>query len=362
MMPATVLPATSGGILSDIIVWVRRILKTPSTAALSDKTICDYVNRFYMYEMAARLQLFELKRQFLFETTPNVFQYQAPFLFNENPAQGDAPDNPNVPAYQEFRDPIYCDGIQMGWYQSPKQFYGVFPELVLNEQPFFGDGTPGPYTFVFGSQPILRGFTDDLQNLEPQVFISAQDVNGEQEFIVDNGNGLMQRMDYAMQGILFPTPPITATNNAGTVDYNLGTATVTFENAIPATSVINTQCSPFSAGVPRICLFFNNIFKLYPVPDRVYKIQMDCYITPAQFMETDSSIPFAYMSEYIARGAARKILSDNADYDQFNFYEQFFKEQEVLVLRRTERQNTVTRTPTIFSYQSSDNAFSFTRY
>ena len=185
-------------------------------------------------------------------------------------------------------------------------------------------------------------------------------------FLVDNGNGLLQGMDYAMQKILFPTPPISGpptNNNAGTVDYINGIATFTFSNAIPTTSVINVQCSPYSGGTPRICLFFNNIFKLYPVPDRVYKIQMDAYINPLAFMNTGGSIPFAYMSEYIARGAARKILSDNADYDQFQFYENLFKEQEVLVLRRTERQNTAVRTPTIFSAQTGGNNGSlFTRY
>lgn len=361
-MTSAPLPSTSGGILSDVVTWVRRIVKTPSTAALPDNLICDYINRFYMYEMAERLQLFELKRQFLFETTPNVFEYQAPFLLTNSPSNPDSIPGPRVPAYQELRDPAYCDGVQMGWYQSPRQFYGVFPELVLNEQPFFGDSTPGPFTTVFGSQPVLPGFTDDLNNLEPQVFISAMDITGTQQFLVDNGNGLLQGMDYAMQNVIWPTGPITPTNNAGTVNYTTGVATFTFSANIPPTSVINTQSSPYSPGVPRIILFFNNIFKLFPVPDRVYKIQMDAYINPVQFMTVGSSLPFAYMSEYIARGAARKILSDNADYDQFQFYENLFKEQEVLVLRRTERQNSVTRTQTIFSYQSSDNAFSFTRY
>ena len=355
---------TPGGILAEIILWVRRIIKTMSTAAMPDRTIADYINRFYMYEMAERVQLFELKRQFLFETSPNVFQYQAPFLYQTS-TDPEVPGNPAVPSYQEFRDPVYCDGIQMGWFQNDKQFYGVFPELVLNEQPFYGNGTPGPYTFVFGSQPVLPGFIDDLGNLEPRVFISAMDSEGIQEYIVDQGSGLLQGMDYAMQTILFPTGPqrnITPTNSAGVVNYLLGTATCTFNNPIPATSVISTQTNPYSSGFPRICLFFNNIFKLYPVPDRVYKIQMDAFVTPAQFMATTNSVPFAYMSEYIARGAARKILSDNGDYDQFAFYEPLFKEQEVLVLRRTERQNSVVRTPTIFSYQSSDSSYMFTRY
>ena len=55
------------------------------------------------------------------------------------------------------------------------------------------------------------------------------------------------------------------------------------------------------------------------------------------------------MSEYIARGAARKILADTGDVEQFAFYEPLFKEQEQLVWKRSQRQFTSTRTNTIFS-------------
>jgi hypothetical protein len=67
------------------------------------------------------------------------------------------------------------------------------------------------------------------------------------------------------------------------------------------------------------------------------------------------------MSEYIARGAARKILSDTGDIEQFQFYEPLFREQEMLVWKRSQRQFTATRTPTIFSEfssQSPSNNFS----
>jgi hypothetical protein len=55
------------------------------------------------------------------------------------------------------------------------------------------------------------------------------------------------------------------------------------------------------------------------------------------------------MCEYIARGAARKILADTGDIEQFQFYEPFFIEQEQLVWKRSQRQFTATRTQTIFS-------------
>ena len=66
-------------------------------------------------------------------------------------------------------------------------------------------------------------------------------------------------------------------------------------------------------------------------------------------MNSSQSLPFAYMSEYIARGAARKILSDTGDVEQFMFYEPIFREQEILVWKRSQRQFTQDRTQTIYS-------------
>lgn len=82
---------------------------------------------------------------------------------------------------------------------------------------------------------------------------------------------------------------------------------------------------------------------------------MDAYLSPAAFLNSSSAIQFAYMSEYIARGAARKILSDTGDIEQFQFYEPLFKEQELLVWKRSQRQFTATRTGTIFSDLQSQN-------
>ncbi len=380
---STPLPKVTGGILADVIIWVRRLLKSPSTQSISDAVIADYINRFWGYDLPERIQLFEMKRQYTFETIPNILEYQIPFTQATTPT---FPDNTNpppfiqnpdpaqqqtvVPVYHMFRPPVYCDGVQMGWYQSNQQFYNVFPEFVQNEFPIQGDGTIGPYAAGVGRTPILRAYIDDLGNLLPYVYITAPDASGNQQYIVDSGYkdssglGILIQTDSTFQNIigtnLIGSPP--SSGGSGRVNYLTGALTFTFASAVPSGENIETQTSPFSAGFPRICLFFNNTFKLYPVPDRAYKIQVDAYITPTVFFNTQASIPFAYMSEYIARGAARKILSDNGDYDQFQFYEPFFREQENLVLRRTSRQNATQRTPTIFSAQTSNNPYIFTQY
>lgn len=323
-----------GTILGDLITWVRRIIKTSSDQDILDDTIKDYINRFYIYDMPARLQLFDLKRQYTFETIPNIFMYQFP-----------------IDLYQGVKPPAYCDGIPLGYFQTNEQFYNVFPEFVNNQQDINGDDTTGTFTINFGQTPVLRGFTDDLGNLLPYVFITAFDNGDEQIYIVDDGNGILNQTDSTFQNILFP--------NAGTVDYITGVAVFSTLNPIPSENIISSQTSPYSAGMPRAMLFFNNIIKLYPVPSKAYKVQIDCFITPQQFLNTDDAMPFSYMSEYLARGAARKILSDSGDYEQFQFYEPLFREQENNVLRRSSRQNATQRTPTIFSARNTGTAYSF---
>jgi hypothetical protein len=359
-----------GGIFSDMITWVRRIIKTSSVQSISDAVIADYINRFAAYEAAERVQLLEFKRTYTFETIPNVHQYQAPFFSSTTPSfpgSGTFPpflQNPSpaiartvMPMYQNFNPPIYCDGIPVQWYQSNDQFYNVYPEYVNNTTPVQGDNTVGPYTIDSSQSPILQAFIDDLGNLCPYVYVAAQNDDGSMQYIVDTpyrtpaGLGILVQTDSTFQNITGPaligSPP--TSGGSGTVDYSTGQMTFTFSTAISSGANIQILTSPYSGGFPRACLFFNNTFKLYPVPQRVHKIQVDANITPSVFFNTLDSVPFAYMAQYLARGAAQMILSDNADIDQFNFYEPKFREQENLVLRRTLRQKATVRTPTIYS-------------
>ncbi len=142
-------------------------------------------------------------------------------------------------------------------------------------------------------------------------------------------------------------PVYSITSN--TVNYLTGEINVTFPVAIPPGANISVQCYYFQSGLPRSILFYNNTLTLRSPPDKQYLVELDAYLTPAAFLQTSATIPFGYMAEYIARGAARKILSDTGDIEQFNFYEPLFREQEMLVWKRSQRQWTNNRTETIYS-------------
>ncbi len=134
-----------------------------------------------------------------------------------------------------------------------------------------------------------------------------------------------------------------------TINYLTGDVNVTFSTP-PAIGVpISAQAFLFQCGLPRGILYYNNTLIFRSPPDRQYLVELDAYLSPAAFLITTNAIPFGYMAEYIARGAARKILSDTGDVEQFQFYEPLFIEQERLVWKRSQRQWTASRTQTIYS-------------
>lgn len=144
-----------------------------------------------------------------------------------------------------------------------------------------------------------------------------------------------------------------ATGNV--VNYLSGEVEVTFPVSIPLGAQINGQAYFFQTGLPRSILYYNNTIILRNPPDQQYLVELEAYLTPAAFLNSPLAMPFAYMAEYIARGAARKILLDTGDVEQFQFYEPEFIRQQHLVWKRSQRQFTASRTPTIYAQGMNGN-------
>ena len=380
-------------LLSDVLTYIRRIIKSPSNAVISDNLLIDYVNRFWIMDVDARVQLFDLKKQYQFQTTPGVDKYNMPLYSVQN-----QPGNQPIamfPVYQGFLGPCYINGIQAPFYTQKSQFYDIWPNIVQNLGVIgTGDGTSGPYTLGLpilpGTSPqnppfngLIRGHIDTTgiistgNNVDPPVtnnawaasaissipvtsvdagvFITTIGSNGANVVVSDSGWFLDTNVNY---GLLMQPGKAPLGNQAlsggysttsNTINYFDGTLNVTFPVAIPAGQNINAQCFYYQSGLPRAVLFYDNTLTLRSPPDTQYLVELDAYLSPAAFLNSSDALPFGYMAEYIARGAARKILSDTGDVEQFQFYEPLFKEQELLVWKRSQRQWTATRTATIYS-------------
>ncbi len=381
-------------LLSDIITYIRRLIKSPSNAQVSDNLLIDYINRFWIMDVDARVQLFDLKTTYAFQTQPGVDRYNMP-LYNIQTEPG----SQNIsfyPVYQGFLGPVYINGVNVQFSTEMKEFFNIYPNIVQNAPNLIlGNGTSGPYTITFPIgqantvppitpiQSLIRGHVDisgiiatgvnqdpifgtdinhniPITSIQPAVYFTALDQFGNSMVVQDSGQFLLdgsanKQFNYGL--LMQPgTTPFGYTGYTGaysttsnTINYLTGQAVVNFPSSVAAGTPINGQCYWFQTGLPRSILFYNNTITLRNPPSQQYLVELEAYLTPAAFLSTGAAVQFGYMSEYIARGAARKILSDTGDWEQFDRYESLFKEQELLVWKRSQRQWTSTRTQTIYS-------------
>jgi len=376
--------------LSDVITYVRRIIKSPSNTVITDNLIIDYINRFVLYDIQARIQLFDFKTKYQFQTQPGVDRYNMP-LYDVQVEPG----NQNIamfPVYQGFLDPVYVNGIQVPFQTDKTTFFNIWPNIVQQSLIVgVGDGSAGPYNLQIPIAPInttplnppvqaiLRGHVDitgiiatannvdppiDITlnpaipstSIYPAVYFTATASDGSNIIVQDSGQFLTGDTNFGLLMIpgtapfgyvssIFPS----YTTTLNTINYLTGEANVTFPVGVPAGADISVQCFFFQCGLPRGVLFNNNILTFRSPPDRQYLVELDAYLTPAALLNTANAVPFGYMTEYMALGAARKILLDTGDVEQFQLYEPIFREQEVLVWKRSQRQFTSSRTQTIYS-------------
>lgn len=374
--------------LSDIITYVRRIIKTPSNAAITDALIIDYINRFWIMDVDARLQLFDLKTKYQFMTSPTVDQYNMPLYNVQIEPAGEIG---MYPVYQGFLGPAYISGVSTHFETQKNVFYNMYPKEPQQVQvAAVGNGGTeytltlpilSNYTNVPLNPPIsgiLRGHVDisgiiasgnnedppitgdfltsiPSTSVDSAVFITAINDQGQTMVIQDSGQFFSLNVNEGLLMIPGNAPngnqPLSGGYGIGknTVNYITGKINLTFPQSVPAGNAISVSCFFFETGLPRSLLYYNNVITLRAPPSNSYLVELDAYLSPAAFLNTSAALPYAYMGEYIARGAARKLLSDTGDVDQFNFYEPLFREQEMLVWKRSQRQFTSTRTQTIYS-------------
>lgn len=378
-------------LLDDIITYVRRIVKTPSNAALSDNLIIDYINRFWLMDIQARAQFVDFKTKYSFQTMEQVCDYNMPVYSIQT-----EPGSQNIsyyPVYQGFTGTSYVNGIQVPMYVQRDSFWKIWPNYLQSlPNAGYGDGSTTTFQFNYPSTPsvpFVPGHIDitgviaaanggtlndpifsttipaniPYSSINPGVYITYKNPNGGTTTIADSGVFLSTATDGHLYGLLieyqnpggFNPNPFgysslgTYSTTSNTVNYKTGEINVTFPTPPLAHHPIQLQSYYYQPGLPRAILQYNNVLTIRPPPNIPYLIELDAYLTPSAFLTTTQAVQFAYMSEYIARGAARKILSDTGDWEQFNAYEPLFLEQETLVWKRSQRIITSQRTGTIYS-------------
>jgi hypothetical protein len=341
-------------------------------------------------DVDARMQLFDFKTKYIFQTIPGITDYNMP-LYSAQSQPGSQIIAP-FPVYQGFFGPVFFDGVESGFYTQREPFAKIWPNYTQQlSSVAVGNGSTTSFTFTLPYFPAIPGHIDvtgimalynatstiqdpPFQNtlnlntagnwvvpttsVYPGVTISYTDENGNNVNVIDSGQFLTGDTGGQLYGLLvqnsgsYPNglvPLATYSTTANTVNYQTGKVNVTFLNPPPSGAQIQAQCVFFQPGIPRALLYYDNTMSIRPPPNTQYTVEIGAYLTPAAFLSSSNAIQFGYMSEYIARGAAQKILSDTGDWEQYTAYEPIFLKQELLVWKRSQRQFTSTRTQTIFS-------------
>jgi hypothetical protein len=308
------IPAPSTA-LSMIQRKVRNLTGMRSESQLTTDDLNDYINTFILYDFPENIRLFSLRETFTFYTSPNIDTYDS----------SNTSYDPN--RYITILKPIYIAGYESFYTESRSQFYMIYPQTNFEQNLATGNGA-ATYTPTFSQTPFLRN----------NVTIGAVDGSGNALQVYDDGAGNL----IGDVGV-----------GVNTVNYTSGAVNVTFSAAIPNPNAITGFVMPYKPSRPAAMLFFDNKFILRPVPDKVYRVECEVYKQPTYLMETTDSPELKQWWQYIAYGAAKKILEDVQDTETLAVILPGFKEQELLVLRRTIVQQTNEAVPTIYSDQTS---------
>ncbi len=342
--------APADSTVAKIISIIRELTASPSESSLSSAYIQELLNTFYTQDFPYAIKIDQLKSIYTIFTSPNVDRYPL-----------------DVNGYQGIRDPVYFEGVRGWFYKDRDQFFNVWPRWPVQFTPINGDGTTAIFNFNLGGTPFLP----------TMVVLGGTAVGGNIIRIVDDGGliapggnalttGNLLLLNSDEVGNFNPAiPPISPLQNTlpsqkiGTVNYVTGACSITFPaGSIPAAGTqITAWVSQYSASRPFAILFWNNYFQVRPVPDGVYKIELETYMTPAQFLDTTNNPIVKQWAQYLAYGVAMEILRRRQDLEGVENLREGFMRQEGLVLERQAIEEIGQRNATIFSASTPQQSF-----
>lgn len=318
---------------------IRRLTASSSEQSLTTATIDEAINTFYQNDFPYAIKLDQMRSVYTFYTSPNIDRYPLNVNFN-----------------QGIRSPIFFEGVQGYYFKDRKEFFNMWPRWPTLNNPFSGDGVTQIFNFTIPSIPFLsKEFT-----------LGVAATNGTQIKVADDGNGNLfvqtpNPVTY-VPAYTNTTPGMKNTNTGnpgdevltacGTVNYITGAVSLTFVAAglTPANGALaNVWVSQYQTSRPYSMLFWNNEFTIRPVPDKTYKVEVETYLTPVQFLETTDSPILTQWWQYIAYGSAMEIQRERNDVQGVESLREGFMRQEALVLERQGIEEINQRNATIFS-------------
>ena len=298
---------------------VRRLTQSPSVNQLSNVDLDENINTFIAYDFPETLRLFSLQKAVKFTLEPNIDTYTVDSVLVD------------VNSFITFNPPVYIAGFKAFYSQSEEEFFNIYPfHNSIKSTGLTGNGATFNFNGTLSSVPVTRG----------KVCFTAKSAPNPITGVVDG----LELSDKNSDGLL-------TGDGLGQIDYLTGNFLLSFSTA--PLGVINSQTVPYAAGRPSAMLYFDNTFIFRPIPDQVYHVQLEAFVRPTELLVGDTP-ELEQWWQYIAYGAAKKVLEDRMDMDTVQMIMPEFNRQEKMVLRRTIVQQTNERTSTIYSNMASN--------
>lgn len=337
--------------LQNIRIKIRRLTRSPSTAQLTDAQIDDYVNNFYLFDFPEELRTKTLDGTFTFYSQPFIEEYSQV----TDPSLSDTALFEFLQRFTSFGPPAYCQGRPLVWTQSMAEINAMFPQQMITQ--VIGTGNDFITAFNGTLDPA------NVPVMANTVVISSIDANGQGITAVDKPSLSTSAPNagyYNPYGFLYS--PNDFTTPIGNINYVTGVFDVTFPVAPAAAAPVTAQIQPYQPTIPSTIYFDGQSFHLRPVPNRVYEITMKAQLIPTQLMDTANNPLIYQWWQYIAYGAAIKVLQDRLDLDTVQLLMPEFKRQEHLVERSTITQLSSQRSSTIYSQNGWFNGLNWNGY
>lgn len=291
---------------------VRRLTGSPSPTQLSDDIIDQAINTYYNQDLPSSLKVDQIRTVLELFTSPNIDRYSV-----------------DLNVYQGITDPVYIEGRQSCLFVDRGIFYARWPQQTTKFLAGTGDGANLIFSFTIAGAPIVRG----------TVTIGS----------VTASNAAIQAKDDSLGNIVQSGVTI------GTINYLTGLVSITFlgaPGAPAANGSVYAWSELYSPSRPIDVLFWKDEIILRPIPDDVYRVEIEAIESPTEFtLNTDSPILKQWW-QLIALGAAIKILQDRQDIEGLENVLPWFEEQKGLALERQANEQIGVANETIYSSNS----------
>lgn len=278
--------------LSALQTRVRELLGRYSPLDLTSTDITKAINQYYQLIFPQEVMLDPMEGIYEFYTVPYQGKYEA----------GDK-------SFRSFLPEVWVNHAKILFSQHLSRD-GFSHRLKYYYQTIgAGDGVTTQWNFTLPISPI-----------SPNTFIAQA---GAQNIVDSNPDWTLETV--GLQG-----------NGGGSLNYTTGVGEITFNEPPVLGELIEISYSTFSIGFPSTIVMFDDIFYLFPVPDKVYRVEVRGYKNLPALVSPKDALMCDEWGLVVCYGTCKNLLASYGEMDAYGEITVLHREMLSKVVRRTQ--------------------------